>query len=396
MIDMCRFGQDSPYSDSMNRQHDPDEDLLTWLQLARCDGVGPITFATLLERYQGVTAALRAARQQPLPGGAPRRVPERAALIAEIEALGALDGQMLVKAGADYPPLLRALPDAPPVISVCGRTELLHRPAVAIVGARNASANGCGFARTLARERAKAELVVVSGLARGIDTAAHEGALAAAGATVAVIAAGVDVAYPPENAALMRRIASDGAGVSERPLGATARAKDFPRRNRVIAGLSLGVVVVKAAPASGSLITARLALDYGREVIAVPGSPMDPRHRGTNQLLRDGAHLVESAADILAVLAPLLQQSEPPALRSRRMRRARRPEPSVAAVDLPKQSDTLADRVVRALGPEPLAVDELIRECDAASPDVQAALLELELAGRIDRQPGNRVCLRAG
>ncbi|MFL5331674.1 MAG: DNA-processing protein DprA [Geminicoccaceae bacterium] len=380
----------------MNRQHDPDEDLLTWLQLARCDGVGPITFATLLERYQGVTAALRAARQQPLPGGAPRRVPERAALIAEIEALGALEGHMLVKAGADYPPLLRALPDAPPVISVCGRTELLHRPAVAIVGARNASANGCGFARTLARELAKAELVIVSGLARGIDTAAHEGALAAAGATVAVIAAGVDVVYPPENAALMRRIASDGAVVSERPLGATARAKDFPRRNRVIAGLSLGVVVVEAAPASGSLITARLALEYGREVMAVPGSPMDPRHRGTNQLLRDGAHLVESAADILAVLAPLLQQSEPPALRSRRMRRALQSEPSTVAADLPTRSETLADRVVRALGPEPLAVDELIRECDAASPDVQAALLDLELAGRIDRQPGNRVCLRAG
>src|SRR3954451_13186791 len=320
---MCRFGLGSPYSDSMDRQHDPDEDLLTWLQLARCDGVGPITFATLLERYQGVTAALRAARQQPLPGGAPRRVPERAALVAEIEALGALDGQMLVKAGADYPPLLRALPDAPPVLSVCGRTELLHRPAVAIVGARNASANGCGFARTLARELAKAELVIVSGLARGIDTAAHEGALAAVGATVTVIAAGVDVVYPPENAALMRRIASDGAVVSERPLGATARAKDFPRRNRVIAGLSLGVVVVEAAPASGSLITARLALEYGREVMAVPGSPMDPRHRGTNQLLRDGAHLVESAADILAVLAPLLQQSEPVALRSRRMRRSR-------------------------------------------------------------------------
>ena len=165
----------------MNRQHDPDEDLLTWLQLARCDGVGPITFATLLERYRGVAAALRAARQQPLPGGAPRRVPERAALMAEIEALAALEGHMLVKAGADYPPLLRALPDAPPVISVRGRAELLHRPAVAIVGARNASANGCAFARTLARELAQAGLVVVSGLARGIDTAAHEGALAAAG-----------------------------------------------------------------------------------------------------------------------------------------------------------------------------------------------------------------------
>ena len=164
----------------------------------------------------------------------------------------------------------------------------------------------------------------------------------------------------------------------------------------MIAGLSLGVVVVEAAPASGSLITARLALEYGREVMAVPGSPMDPRHRGTNQLLRDGAHLVESPDDILAVLAPLLQRSEPPAPRSRPVRRAPRPAPPIAASEPPLRSETLVDRVVRALGPEPLAVDELIRECDAASPDVQAALLELELAGRVDRQPGNRVCLRAG
>ena len=206
---------------------------------------------------------------------------------------------------------------------------------MAVVGSRNASANGCAFARRLARELAAAGVVVVSGLARGIDTAAHEGALAAEGATVAVIATGVDITYPPENAALMARIAAEGAVVSERPLGAVARAKDFPRRNRVIAGLSLGVVVVEAAPASGSLITARLALDYGREVMAVPGSPQDPRHRGTNQLLRDGAHLVESAADVLAILAPLHGRREPPPLRSSREPRPRpagRGDPGRAAL----------------------------------------------------------------
>ena len=241
--------------------------------------------------------------------------------------------------------------------------------------------------------------MVVSGLARGIDTAAHEGALAADGATVAVIAAGVDVAYPPENAALMARIAAEGAVVSERPLGATARAKDFPRRNRVIAGLALGVVVVEAAPASGSLITARLAVEYGREVMAVPGGPQDPRHRGTNQLLRDGAHLVETAADVLAVLAPLLRHAEVPPARARDgCRRTLAPVPASPAPGRRRErpgGDALVERVARALGPTPLAVDELIRECDAAAPDVQAALLELELAGRIDRQPGNRVCLRA-
>jgi DNA processing protein len=269
---------------------------------------------------------------------------------------------------------------------------------VAIVGARNASGNGRGFARTLGRELAAAGLVVVSGLARGIDTAAHEGALAAeGGATVAVIAAGVDVAYPPENAPLMERIAHVGAVVSERPLGAEARAKDFPRRNRIIAGLALGIVVVEAAPNSGSLITARLAADYGREVMAVPGSPLDPRHKGTNQLLRDGAHLVESAADVLDVLKPLLGSgAPPPPPRSQPVPRAVAREPVLEPPrPAPPRGDALTLQVERALGPAPLAVDELIRGCDAPAPDVQAALLELELAGRIDRHPGNRVSLRA-
>ena len=187
-----------------------------------------------------------------------------------------------------------------------GRAELLERPAVAVVGARNASANGRMFAHGLARELAEAGLLVVSGLARGIDTAAHEGALAAGAPTLAVIASGVDVAYPSDNAGLMEQIAESGAIVSERPLGAVPQARHFPRRNRLISGLTLGVVVVEAAPNSGSLITARLAAEQGREVMAVPGSPLDPRHRGTNQLLRDGATLVESAADVLAALGPLV------------------------------------------------------------------------------------------
>jgi DNA processing protein len=373
---------------------------LAWLQLARCEGVGPVTFTALLERHGGAVAALKAVRREPAPGGGgPRRVLERAALEAELDALAAIGGRILARVEPDYPALLRPLPDAPPAVSVRGDAGLLHRPAVAVVGARDASGNGCSFARGLARELARAGVVVVSGLARGIDTAAHEGALAAEGATVAVIAAGVDVAYPPENAELMARIALSGAVVSERPLGATARAKDFPRRNRVIAGLALGVVVVEAAPASGSLITARLGLEYGREVMAVPGSPQDPRHRGTNQLLRDGAHLVEGARDVLAILEPMLKDAEPPAVRAKRVRRAVVAAPAARpgeAGQVPAASrEELAERVARALGPAPLAVDELIRECDAAAAEVQAALLELELAGRIDRQPGNRVCLRA-
>ena len=371
------------------------EELLSALQLARTEGVGPITFTGLLERQGSTAAALRLVREKPAPDGSARRIPDRRALLEELAALAALDAVMLAKTMAGYPRQLHALADAPPILTVRGDAGLLYRPAVALVGARNASANGCAFARRLARELAEAGLVIVSGLARGIDTAAHEGALAAAGATVAVIAAGVDVAYPPENADLMARIASDGAVVSERPLGAHARAKDFPRRNRIIAALSLGVVVIEAAPASGSLITARLALDYGREVMAVPGSPQDPRHRGTNQLLRDGAHLIESAADVLTILEPLRDRPEPPSVRSMRLPRAAGPPRERPSVGRPQPPGSIQERVLAALGPAPLAVDELIRECDAPAPDVQAALLDLELAGRIDRQPGNRVCLRA-
>jgi DNA processing protein len=367
-------------------------DEVALLQLARTEGVGPIAFAALLERYGTVAAALAAVQRM-----ADRHVPARAAIEAELAAVRALGASLLIRMHPGYPTGLAAIPDAPPAVTVRGDAGLLSRPAVAIVGARNASGNGRSFARRLGRELAAAGAVVVSGLARGIDTAAHEGALAADAPTVAVIAAGVDVAYPPENASLMDRIARDGAVVSERPLGAQARAKDFPRRNRIIAGLTLGIVVVEAAPASGSLITARLALDYGREVMAVPGSPLDPRHKGTNQLLRQGAHLIECAADVLAVLAPLLRTAVPPAARvpTAPQRRAAAP---VTATPQPvaASAEGLVGRVEQALGPAPLAVDELIRECDAPAPDVQAALLELELAGRIDRHPGNRVSLRAG
>lgn len=365
------------------------DDILLLLRLARTEGVGPIAFAALLERHGGAGPALAALRRDG------RTVPECGPILAEIAALRELGAVILVSGLEGYPTTLAAIPDAPPILTVRGTPDHLHRPAVAIVGARNASGNGRSFARGLARELAEAGLVIVSGLARGIDTAAHEGALAAGGTTVASIATGVDVAYPPENAALMERIAQGGAVVGERPLGAIARAKDFPRRNRVIAGLALGTVVVEAAPASGSLITARLAADYGREVMAVPGSPQDPRHRGTNALLRDGAHLVESAADVLDILAPLLQRREPPPLR-RVPPLPSSPSRAAVAPAAPPGDPPLVRRVEEVLGAAPLAVDELIRECDAPAPDVQDALLELELAGRIERHPGNRVSLRAG
>ena len=368
------------------------EEAVTWLQLARCEGVGAITCNRLLATHGTPAAALDAIRRHRDTDGSQRRLPERGAIRQELAAIGDLGGHLVVRGRPTYPDALRPLPDAPPVLTVRGTPELLQGPAVAVVGARNASANGCRFARRLSGELAAAGLIVVSGLARGIDTAAHEGALAAGGGTVAVIATGVDIVYPPENADLMNRIVALGAVVSERPVGAAARAKDFPRRNRIIAGLALGVLVVEAAPASGSLITARLALEYGRDVMAVPGSPQDPRHRGTNQLLREGAHLVESAEDVLAVLGPQ-QRRRPPTVRSERVPGSL---PVPRAPIARTEPAELTGRVLAALGPEPLAVDELIRECDAAAPEMQAALLELELAGRIDRQPGNRVCRRAG
>jgi DNA processing protein len=311
--------------------------------------------------------------------------------MAELEALQALGAHLIARAEPDYPTRLAEIADPPPVLAVLGEPALLAAPAVAIVGARNASAHGRMLAKTLARELAEAGLVVVSGLARGIDTAAHEGALEA-GATVAVIASGIDVPYPPDNEALMAQIAASGAVVTERPPGAVPQARHFPRRNRIIAGLTLGIVVVEAAPQSGSLITARLAAEQGREVMAVPGSPLDPRHRGTNQLLRDGATLVESAADIRTALGPLGAVPRPVARPSRRKPAASEPPPAPLPVPAPPPGDLLG-RLQERLGVEPLLVDELIRQCHATTAEVQQALLELELEGRIERHPGNRVSL---
>jgi DNA processing protein len=372
---------------------------LDWLQLCRSGGVGPRTFQRLLQRFGSARRAFeelpRLAREAGHEDGDERwRRCRRAEAEAELEALERLGCVPLASCEPGYPERLAAIADPPPLLTVSGRIELLAAPGVALVGARNASANGRMFARSLASELAAGGLVVTSGLARGIDTAAHEGALAAGGPTIAVIASGIDVPYPEDNAALMARIAAEGAVVTERPLGAVPQARHFPRRNRLIAGLSLGVVVVEAAPQSGSLITARLAAEQGREVMAVPGSPLDPRHRGTNQLLRDGATLVESAADVLSALGPLgaVPQASAPRPRPRRA-----PAPEPPRLRLPPASaagaaDVLG-RVQERLGPEPLLVDELIRQCHASTAEVQRALLELELDGRLERHPGNRVSL---
>jgi DNA processing protein len=383
------------------------DEKIDWLQLCRSGGVGPQTFGKLLRRFGSARRALeelpRLAREA---GGEERwRRCRRDEAEAEFAAIAELGYEILAKGEPGYPERLAEIADPPPLLIVRGRVELLERPAVAVVGARNASANGRMFAHGLARELAEAGVLVVSGLARGIDTAAHEGALAAGAPTLAVIASGVDVAYPSDNAGLMERIAADSAILSERPLGAVPQARHFPRRNRLISGITLGVVVVEAAPQSGSLITARLAAEQGREVMAVPGSPLDPRHRGTNQLLRDGATLVESAADVLAALGPLARAAQPrsPGVTARTRNRSAAPAPERirpvhTALPIEPEANGAADligRVCERLGPEPLLVDELIRQCQASTAEVQRALLELELDGRLERHPGNRVSLAA-
>lgn len=358
---------------------------IDWLRLIRSENVGPITFRRLLERYGSAAAALAALPELARKGGRikPIAIASRAAAERELKALDAMGAQALGLNEPGYPVLLRAIDDAPPLLFVRGSAHLLNRPAVAIVGARNASLNGRKLARDIAADLAKAGYLVVSGMARGIDTAAHDGALA--GGTAAVLAGGVDIVYPPENDRLYAALVDRGAVVSEMPAGTTPQASHFPRRNRIISGLASGVVVVEATPRSGSLITARLAGEQGREVFAVPGSPLDPRAGGPNRLIRDGATLTESADDVISALSDLL----------RRPLGERRRDFGDAPPEPPSDSDLAAARreIENALGPAPLQVDDIIRATGLSTAVVAMVLLELDLAGRLERLPGNRVAL---
>jgi DNA processing protein len=295
----------------------------------------------------------------------------------EIERVERLGGRYLFLDDLDYPTLLAEMETAPPALIVRGRIDLAARTTIAMVGARNASAAACRFARQIALGLGEAGVTVASGLARGIDTAAHVGSLDSG--TIGVIASGIDIAFPPENRDLQERVATDGLLLAEQPPGTEPLARFFPSRNRIIAGLALGTVVVEAAPRSGSLITARIAGDAGREVMAVPGSPLDPRAQGCNLLIREGATLVQSVEDILEAVRPI----DPRAVRSPIGRYEG--EPPLDA------SDNDRDTVVALLGPVPVAVDELIRQAGLPAPVVQMVLLELELAGRLERHAGGRV-----
>jgi DNA processing protein len=359
---------------------------VSWLRLIRTENVGPATFRDLIGRFGSAEVALEMLPDLVVSGGAGRlpRIPSVAEAQAEIAA-AEMHGARLVAIGeADYPPLLRSMDQPPPILAIKGDARVFASPAVAIVGARNASLAGVRFARSLAAEIGREGHAVISGLARGIDTAAHQGGLATG--TVAVLAGGLDQPYPPENVALCQQISEQGgAVVSEMPFGWEPRAKDFPRRNRLIAGLAFGLVVVEAADRSGSLISARLAGEMGRLVFAVPGSPLDPRAVGSNKLLKEGAILVTEARDVLDHIAPLAgtrTRDAPAAL-----------EDISDLPPTPPPGDDERACVVEALGPAPTDVDSIIRHTGLGTTEVLIILLELDLAGRLERHAGGKVSL---
>lgn len=364
----------------------PEAERIARLRLIRSQNVGPVTFRELLERFGDARRALDALPDLARRGGRARPISicSKAAAAREFEQTRETAVEIVVFGDDAYPRSLAATEDAPGVLLIKGHRHLLAAPTVAIVGARNASAVGVRFAREIAAELGGRGLTVVSGMARGIDSAAHEGSLATG--TLAVMAGGIDIVYPAENQDLYDRIAETGLLISEMPLGIPPQARHFPRRNRIISGLALGVLVVEAAPRSGSLITARLAGEQGREVFAVPGSPLDPRSRGANNLIRQGAVLTETADDIMNVLDEIMRRplGEPD--------QGRVPGP----VPTPPGDDELdsARRVVhQKLSPAPISVDELVRQCHLTPGAVLTILLELELAGGLQRHPGNQVSL---
>ena len=357
-------------------------DRIARLRLIRSNTIGPVTYFQLLARFGSARAALAAIPDLAARGGGrPPRLWTQGEAEREMESVARFGARYLFLGEDGYPPLLAEAESAPPVLIVKGDTTLLDRQAVALVGARNASAAACRFARGLARELGDAGLLVVSGLARGIDSAAHDGALATG--TAAVIAGGIDVVYPPENEERQQAVAERGLLIAEMPPGTEPRARHFPYRNRIIAGLASGTVVIEAAPKSGSLITARLAADYGREVMAVPGSPLDPRAQGCNLLIREGATLIQGAEDVLEAIRP----SEIPA-----PRRTAAPARDAFA-SLSDAGDADRSALAGLLGPTPVPVDELIRQSGLAPALVPTILLELELAGRLERHAGGKVSL---
>jgi DNA processing protein len=365
-----------------------DRQRLAWLRLIRSDNVGPATFRDLINRFGSAELALEALPELSRRGGStrPARVAGRDEALAELDFATRFGARFVGIGEPDYPAALRQVEGAPPLVAVKGTSAPLAQPAIGIVGARNCSVAGAKFAAMIARDVGRAGYTIVSGFARGIDTAVHRASLDTG--TAAVLAGGLDKPYPPENEPLIAELlGSNGLLLSEMPFGWEPRARDFPRRNRVIAGMSLGLVVTEAAARSGSLITARYAGNFGRLVFAVPGSPLDPRSEGANGLIKDGATLITSASDVIEAMAPLTridlfspQQISEPIIEDER------------AMGIPP-SENDRDAIVTALGPAPVEIDELIRHTGLPAQSVYLVLLELDLAGRLYRHPGGLVSL---
>ena len=374
----------------MARQALKEDERLAWLRLSRSEMVGPMTFRRLLRSFGSAEAALAALPELARRGrGKPISVCPAAAAADEVARLHQMGGRLIAYCEPDYPAALASIADAPPILAVLGNASLLARRSVAIVGARNASANGRFLAETLARQLGEIGWAIASGLARGIDAAAHQGALESG--TLAVLAGGIDQPYPSETEPLYREIARRGLLLAELALGRLPQARHFPRRNRIVSGISEGTVVVEAAFKSGSLITARLAGEQGRQVMAVPGSPLDPRCRGANHLIREGAILVESASDVDEAIRGLA--GDKVVGYNDDGRRVNHVAEPGEVSDFPPESSLAA--VESQLGPSPVAVDELLRRCQLSPPFLRTTLLELELAGRLQWHPGNRVSLLA-
>lgn len=360
-----------------------DAERLDRLRLIRSDNVGPRTFRSLLDHFGNARVALERLPELARRGGAARagRICGVDEAQSELAACRKLGISLLAPHEIGYPPRLATLDDTPPLLGVRGALDTLMRPVIAIVGSRNASAAGLKFAGQLGRELGDAGFVIISGLARGIDQAAHRASLASG--TIAVLAGGHDCIYPPEHESLLAAILdANGAAISEMPLGHEPRARDFPRRNRLISGAALGVVVVEAAHRSGSLITARMAGEQGREVFAVPGSPLDPRAAGTNDLIKQGAILVTEAADVIQAVAPIME---------RPLQWPLREDDDDAFASDPQSHDR--DQIISLLGPSPVSIDDLIRISGLSPAVLRTVLLELELAGKLERHGGGLVSL---
>lgn len=369
------------------KQHPISSDTLDILRLIRSENVGPRTFYSLIKMFGSAARALENVQDLSLKGGRskPIKIFSIASAEQELEKLHKDGAKLIAYNDPDFSALLSQIPDCPPILSYKGNKALFKSKAVAIVGARNASLNGKAFAGQIASELIRGDISVVSGLARGIDTAAHAASL---GKTIAVIAGGIDHIYPPENARLFKQIIEEGLLIAELPIGSAPLAQHFPQRNRIISGLSLGVVVVEAGFKSGSLITTKFALEQNREVFAVPGFPLDPRCQGSNHLIKEGAFLIEKASDVIENLPPLEGLNNTMSDKHQDQIDFR-----AIKIDDALLNNSARKKIIESLSSVPADIDDLIAESKLPIPVVYTILLELELAGRVSRYPGNKFAL---